>query len=92
MKIPGGSILKQNLTGTNGTSCSRPHSPVDINSDKATYEIQFGTVERPAHMNTSWDEAKFEVCAHKFADYSECGYGIALMNDCKYAMISTTES
>ena len=58
--------------------------PVDINSDKATYEIQFGTVERPAHMNTSWDEAKFEVCAHKFADYSECGYGIALMNDCKY--------
>ena len=58
--------------------------PVDINSDKATFEIQFGTVERPTHKNTSWDAAKFEVCAHKFADLSEGGYGVALMNDCKY--------
>ena len=58
--------------------------PVDVNSDKATYEIQFGTVERPTHKNTSWDAAKFEVCAHKYADLSEGGYGVALMNDCKY--------
>jgi len=58
--------------------------PVDINSSKATYEIQFGTVERPTHMNTSWDSARFEVCAHKYADLSDGGYGVALMNDCKY--------
>ncbi len=58
--------------------------PVDINASKATYEIQFGTVERPTHMNTSWDIARFEVCAHKYADLSEGGYGVALMNDCKY--------
>ena len=58
--------------------------PVDINTDKATYEIQFGTVERPTHRNTSWDAAKFEVCAHKYADISEGDYGVALMNDCKY--------
>ena len=58
--------------------------PVDINSDKATYDIQFGTVERPTHSNTSWDRAKFEVCAHKFADLSDGGYGVALLNDCKY--------
>ncbi|MBE6703419.1 MAG: alpha-mannosidase [Ruminococcaceae bacterium] len=58
--------------------------PVDVNSDKATYEIQFGTVERPTHKNTSWDAAKFEVCAHKYADFSEGGYGVTLMNDCKY--------
>ena len=58
--------------------------PVDINSDKATYEIQFGTVERPTHKNTSWDAARFEVCAHKYADLSEGNYGVALMNDCKY--------
>ncbi|MBQ8341010.1 MAG: alpha-mannosidase, partial [Clostridia bacterium] len=58
--------------------------PVDVNADKATYEIQFGTVERPTHTNTSWDAAKFEVCAHKYADLSEGGYGVALMNDCKY--------
>ncbi len=58
--------------------------PVEINSDKATYDIQFGNVERPTHWNTSWDLAKFEVCAHKWADLSEGGYGVALLNDCKY--------
>ena len=58
--------------------------PVDVNTDKATYEIQFGTVERPTHTNTSWDCARFEVCAHKYADLSEGDYGVSLMNDCKY--------
>ncbi|MCQ2430771.1 MAG: glycosyl hydrolase-related protein [Clostridia bacterium] len=58
--------------------------PVDVNADKATYEIQFGSLERPTHRNTSWDESKFEVCAHKYADLSEGGYGVSLINDCKY--------
>ncbi|MEZ3496481.1 MAG: alpha-mannosidase [Lachnospiraceae bacterium] len=58
--------------------------PVEVLSDKATYEIQFGAVERPTHTNTSWDAAKFEVCAHKYADLSEYGYGVSLLNDCKY--------
>lgn len=58
--------------------------PVDIHSSRATYEIQFGHVERPTHYNTSWDVARFEVCAHKWADLSETGYGVALLNDCKY--------
>ncbi len=58
--------------------------PLDINTDKATYEIQFGTVERPTHSNTSWDQARFEVCAHKYADLSDGGFGVSLMNDCKY--------
>ncbi|KAI9504908.1 galactose mutarotase-like domain-containing protein [Coemansia spiralis] len=56
----------------------------DIYSDVATYETQYGVVQRPTHRNTSWDMAKFEVCAHKFADLSEFGYGVALLNDCKY--------
>lgn len=58
--------------------------PVDINATKATYEIQFGTLERPTHKNTSWDRSKFEVCAHKYADLSEGDYGVSLINDCKY--------
>ena len=58
--------------------------PTNINSEKATYEVQFGTVERPTHKNTSWDKAKFEVCAQKFADLSEGGYGVSIINDCKY--------
>ncbi len=58
--------------------------PVDVRSLRATYEIQYGHVERPTHSNTSWDAARFEVCAQKWADLSEPGYGVALLNDCKY--------
>ena len=47
-------------------------------------DIQYGTIKRPTHNNTSWDVAKFEICAHKYADLSDSGYGVALMNDCKY--------
>ncbi|KAJ3097372.1 Glycoside hydrolase, 38 vacuolar alpha mannosidase [Phlyctochytrium planicorne] len=58
--------------------------PVDISSDVATYETQFGYVQRPTHFNTSWDFARFEVCGHKFVDLSEFGFGVALLNDCKF--------
>jgi alpha-mannosidase len=58
--------------------------PVDINSSKATYEIQYGNIERNTHENTSWDVAKFEVCMHKWLDLSEGDYGVSLLNDCKY--------
>ena len=57
---------------------------VDIRSTRATYDIQYGHVERPTHMNNSWDWAKFEVVGHKWADLSENGYGVSLLNDCKY--------
>ncbi len=58
--------------------------PVAVNSPRATFEIQFGNVERPTHRNTSWDIARFEVCAHKWIDLSEGDHGVALLNDCKY--------
>jgi alpha-mannosidase len=58
--------------------------PVLINSPSATFEIQYGHVERPTHYNTSWDLARFEVCAQKWVDFSEGDYGVALLNDCKY--------
>ena len=58
--------------------------PLAIHTNKATYDIQFGNIERPNHQNTSWDEARFEVCAHKWADLSEDDYGVSLLNDCKY--------
>ncbi len=62
----------------------RTESETDIHADNATYEIQYGSVSRPSHDNTPWDSAKFEVCAHKYVDVSEYGYGISLLNDCKY--------
>ena len=58
--------------------------PVAVRNTKATYEIQFGNVERPTHYNTSWDWAKFETVAHKWVDLSERDYGVSLLNDCKY--------
>ena len=58
--------------------------PVAVRSPRATYEIQHGWIERPTVRNTSWDLARFEVCAHRWADLSETGYGVALLNDCKY--------
>ena len=58
--------------------------PIDVHASTATYGVQFGHVVRPTHANTSWDEAKFEVSAQKWADISENGYGVALLNDSKY--------
>ncbi|TVX98808.1 alpha-mannosidase [Cohnella terricola] len=58
--------------------------PVDVRSTEATYDIQFGNVKRPTHWNTSWDWARFESVGHQWADLSERGYGVSLLNDCKY--------
>ncbi|KAI0338667.1 hypothetical protein BDW22DRAFT_1362757 [Trametopsis cervina] len=58
--------------------------PLDIHNDNATYETQFGHVQRPTHKNTTLDIAKFEVCGHKFADLSEFGYGVAILSESKY--------
>ena len=58
--------------------------PLDVHANSATYEIQFGHVNRTTHENTGWDKAQFEVYGHKWVDLSENGYGIAMLNDCKY--------
>ncbi|BBI31921.1 alpha-mannosidase [Cohnella abietis] len=58
--------------------------PVDIRTTEATYDIQFGNVKRPTHWNTSWDYARFETVGHQWVDLSEHGYGVSLLNDCKY--------
>ncbi|XP_058150537.1 alpha-mannosidase 2C1 isoform X2 [Dasypus novemcinctus] len=58
--------------------------PARVRSPQATYEIQFGHLQRPTHYNTSWDWARFEVWAHRWVDLSEHGFGLALLNDCKY--------
>lgn len=58
--------------------------PVDVRSSRATYEIQFGAIERPTHRNRDSDLAQFEAPAQRWADLSEGGYGVSLLNDCKY--------
>jgi alpha-mannosidase len=58
--------------------------PLNVRSHEATFETMYGVVKRPTHRNTSWDEVRFEVCAHRFCDMSEPGYGVALLNNSKY--------
>lgn len=62
----------------------KAHFPVDVHASTASYDIQFGSVERPTHNNTSWDRAMYEVCAHKWMDLSEHGYGVSILNDSRY--------
>ncbi|MCB0927173.1 MAG: alpha-mannosidase [Mycobacterium sp.] len=58
--------------------------PFDVHADRSASEIQFGHVFRPTHANTSWDAAKFEICAHRWVHVGEPGYGVAVANDSTY--------
>jgi alpha-mannosidase len=58
--------------------------PADVHTDRVACEIQYGHYFRPTHANTSWDMAKFEVAAHRWADLSEPTAGLALLNDGKF--------
>jgi alpha-mannosidase len=58
--------------------------PVAVHATAATYEVQWGQLVRPTHRNTPWDEARFEVCAHRWLDLSEPGFGVSLLNDGRY--------
>lgn len=58
--------------------------PLALNVERATCEIQFGALERPTHRNTSWEAARFEVCAQRWVALHEGGYGVALLNTGKY--------
>ncbi len=58
----------------------------DVFDDFARHEIQFGYAKRPTTRNTSEEQAKFEVLNHKYSDISEAGYGVAVLNDCKYGI------
>jgi len=53
-------------------------------AQEAYFDIQYGYAKRANHRNTSWDSAKFEVVAHKYADISMQHRGVALINDSKY--------
>ena len=58
--------------------------PVSVHSDKATFEIPYGSVERPTTRNTPAEQAQFEVPALRWADISDAIHGFSLLNDSKY--------
>ena len=58
--------------------------PLDVKADRSASETQFGHVFRPTHVNTSWEAAKFEICAHRWIHVAEPGYGVAISNSSTY--------
>jgi len=58
--------------------------PFDLRADRSAAETQFGHVFRPTHVNTSWEAAKFEICAHRWIHVEEPGYGVAVSNAASY--------
>ena len=58
--------------------------PLAATSDNATYEIPYGTIERPTTRNNSWEKAKFEVPAMRWADLGNAQQGFSLINESKY--------
>lgn len=57
---------------------------VNVLNTEATFEAAHGAIKRPTHRNSSFDAARYEQCAHKWADLSEGDYGVSILNDCKY--------
>ena len=57
---------------------------LDVRADRSASETQFGHVFRPTHLNTSWETAKFEICAHRWIHVAEPGYGVAVSNSSTY--------
>ena len=76
--------VKNSIDWNNHSMVLKAEFPVNVHTDEATYDTQFGNLKRPTHKNTSWDRAKFEVCAHKWGDVSEADYGVSILNDCKF--------
>lgn len=58
--------------------------PLATSSDKATYEIPYGTIERPTTRNNSFEKARFEVPALRWADLGDGQHGFSLLNNSKY--------
>jgi alpha-mannosidase len=58
--------------------------PLDVKADRSAAETQFGHLFRPTHNNTSWEAAKFEICAHRWIHVAEPGYGVAISNSATY--------
>ncbi|MFG2753275.1 alpha-mannosidase [Streptomyces xanthophaeus] len=58
--------------------------PLDVKAERSASETQFGHVHRATHTNTSWEAAKFEICAHRWIHVEEPGWGVALLNDSTY--------
>jgi alpha-mannosidase len=58
--------------------------PLAASGPMATYEIPYGSIERPTTRNNSWEKARFEVPAMRWADLGDSKHGFSLLNEAKY--------
>ena len=58
--------------------------PLAASSANATYEIPYGTIDRPTTRNNSFEKARFEVPAMRWADLGDGRHGFSLINTSKY--------
>jgi alpha-mannosidase len=58
--------------------------PLAASSGFATYEIPYGTIDRPTTRDNSWEKAQFEVAAMRWADLGDGKHGMSLLNQTKY--------
>jgi alpha-mannosidase len=58
--------------------------PLAASGPFATYEIPYGTIDRPTTRNNSWEQAQFEVPAQQWADLGDGKHGLSLINDSKF--------
>jgi alpha-mannosidase len=67
----------------------RARFPLAVHAHESVAETMYGVHRRPTHVNTTWQQAQFEQAMHRFVDLSETGYGVAVLNDGKYACSTT---
>lgn len=77
-------IFQTNVDWQETNKMLRTSFPVNVDTTEATCNIQFGNLKRPTIRNTTWDIAKYEVCAHKWVDMSRDDYGVAMLSESKY--------
>jgi len=59
---------------------------LSADADAATFEIPYGTIDRPTRPRTEAERAKWEVPGQRWADVSDRSgeHGLTLLNDSKY--------
>jgi len=77
-------VFHTNVTWNDQQKMLKVAFPLNVRTRTATFDLPFGHIERATHRNTSFEQARFEVCGHKWADMSQGNYGVALLNDSKY--------
>ena len=58
--------------------------PLAATSNKATYEVPYGSIQRATTRNNTWEQAQFEVPALRWADLGDAQHGFSLLNESKY--------